>query len=48
MYICEKLNQYENIKEKSQKDYAMIEYLDILLNEITKDGEPIEVFQQFY
>ena len=44
MYICEKLNQYENIKEKSQKDYAMIEYLDILLNEITKEGEPIEVF----
>ena len=44
MYICEKLNHYENIKEKSQKDFAMIEYLDILLNEITKDGEPVEVF----
>ena len=44
MYICEKLNHYENINEKSQKDYAMIEYLDILLNEITKDGEPVEVF----
>ena len=44
MYICDKLNYYENIKEKSKKDYAMIEYLDILLNEITKDGEPVEIF----
>ena len=44
MYICEKLNHYENVKEKGQKDFAMIEYLDILLNEITKDGEPVEVF----
>ena len=44
MYICEQLNFYENIKEKSKKDFAMIEYLDILLNEITKDGEPVEIF----
>ena len=44
MYICDKLNYYENIKEKSKKEYAMIEYLDILLNEITKDGEPVEIF----
>lgn len=44
MYIIDKLNNYENIKEKSKKDYAMIEYLDILLNEITKDGEPVEIY----
>ena len=43
-YICEKLNYYENIKDKNKKDYGMIEYLDILLNEITKDGEPVEIF----
>ena len=43
-YICEKLNYFENIKEKTNTDYAMIEYLDILLNEITKDGEPVEIF----
>ena len=44
MYICDQLNHFENIKEKSNKDFAMIEYLDILLNEITKDGEPVEIF----
>ena len=44
MYIINKINHYENIKEKSQKDFAMIEYLDILLNDITKDGEPVEVY----
>ena len=43
-YIIEKLNFYENIKEKDKKEYAMIEYLDILLNEITKDGEPVEIY----
>ena len=43
-YICERLNYYENIKDKDKKTYAIIEYLDILLNEITKDGEPVEIF----
>ena len=43
-YIIEKLNFYENIKEKDKKEFAMIEYLDILLNEITKDGEPVEIY----
>ena len=43
-YLCEKLSFYHNIKEKTEKDYAMIEYLDIILSEITKDGEPVEIF----
>ena len=43
-FLCDKLSIYHGVKEKTKIDYAMIEYLDIILSEITKDGEPVEIF----
>ena len=43
-FICEKLNFYESIKNKSVIDYAYVQYLEKFLKGITLDGEPVEIY----
>ena len=43
-FICEKLNFYESIQNKSFIDYAYVQYLEKFLKGITLDGEPVEIY----
>ena len=43
-FLCEKFNISEGLKKKSFIDYAYAYYLEKLLNRITSDGEPVEIF----